>query len=126
MGGDATSVQRDAARLESARDVTATATGAVHELRLASGTVVREYADPAGVVYAVAWQGPWPPDLRQLLGPYFEPYAAALRTRRRARGPVAIRDGDLVVELGGRARAFVGRVYVPAMLPADVRADAIR
>ena len=54
-----------------------------------SGTTVREYVSSNGTVFAVAWQGPWLPDLRQMLGPYFDDYQRALQSttgKRRARG----------------------------------------
>ena len=126
LGGDATSVDVDRAQMASSLTVTPTDAGAVHELRLASGTVVREYAAPNGTVFAVAWEGPWLPDLRQLLGPYFEQYANAAQAKPRARGPLVIREPGLVVEIAGHMRAFVGRAYVPEMVPSGFRAETIR
>src|SRR5215813_12694053 len=46
----------------------------VHESQLSSGTVVREYAAPNGNVFAVTWRGPFVPNLKHLLGRYFEEY----------------------------------------------------
>ncbi|MDP3617683.1 MAG: DUF2844 domain-containing protein, partial [Rhodoferax sp.] len=38
----------------------------LHETLLQNGTNVREYATPAGVVFAVTWRGPVLPDLSAL------------------------------------------------------------
>src|SRR3954464_10760371 len=47
---------------------------ALHEIRSASGTTIREYVDSSGTVFAVAWDGPWLPDFRQVLGEHFDHY----------------------------------------------------
>src|SRR5262249_22573807 len=41
----------------------------VHQMQSANGTTVREYVSTTGQVFAVSWEGPWMPDLRQMLGP---------------------------------------------------------
>jgi hypothetical protein len=87
---------------------------------------VREYASPNGIVFGVTWNGPWMPDLRQLLGPYFNQYMVAAQGKKAARGPVSIQLPGLVVERGGHARSFFGRAYVPQMIPQGVTADAIQ
>ena len=89
LGRDASSVDADRVRMQGAllriaRDDAYT----VHEMQSSSGTAVREYVSSTGTVFAVAWQGPWLPDLRQLLGPYFDDYQRALQAepgKRRAR-----------------------------------------
>ena len=52
----------------------------VHEIAAPSGVVVREFVSPAGTVFGVAWTGPTMPDLRQVLGPYFDRYVRLPRT----------------------------------------------
>jgi len=128
LGGDVTSVEVDRAHMRGTVRRVPSETYAVHEIAAPSGTIVREYISPRGTIFAVAWEGPWMPDLRQLLGTYFEPYASARATGadRLARGPVVLRAPGLVVELSGHARAFWGRAYAPEMLPARVGTDAIR
>lgn len=123
LGGDTSSVQADRAHLNAAVRTSQAQAYTVHELRSPSGTLVREYASPSGKIFAVAWQSPAPPDLKQLLGPYFDEFqqaAAQAQARRTARGPLIIRHPGLVVELGGHMRAFRGRAYLPAELPQDV------
>ena len=127
LGGDAASVEADQVHMQGTLKVEGAETFTVHEIQAPSGTVVREYVSPAGKVFAIAWQGPWLPDLRQILGPYFEPYErAAAQNRRERHGPLLIEEPGLVVQLNGHMRAFVGRAYVPQMMPEGVHAEAIR
>jgi hypothetical protein len=98
--------------------------------------VVREYVSTGGKVFGVAWQGPWVPDMRQLLGSYFDQFARANQAQAQAnqaqkgarirRGPVLIDEPGLVVQIGGHPRAFAGRAYVPDMLPSGVGAENIQ
>jgi hypothetical protein len=107
----------------------AAASYTVHEIQGTAGTVVREYVSSEGKVFGIAWQGPWVPDMRQLLGSYFDQYAQANQTQKGARmrrGPVLINEPGLVVQIGGHPRAFAGRAYVPEMLPSGVRAESIQ
>jgi hypothetical protein len=92
----------------------------VHELQLPSGTVVREYAGLDGNVFAVTWRGPFVPNLRQLLGRYFDEYAAAPKSPHADHNHLEVRNSDLVVQAGGHMRAYSGRAYLPQALPAGV------
>jgi hypothetical protein len=98
----------------------------VHEIRLPSGTVLREFASVGGTVFAVAWSGPATPDLRQALGRYFDVYVAAAQAKPGGRRHLAIEQGGLVLQSSGRMRAFSGRAYLPEALPAGLSADEIR
>jgi len=100
-----------------------------HELQSASGIIVREYLTSTGTVFGVVWEGATIPDMRQLLGPYFERYqqeAARLAANRKGHGPLVVDLGDLVVQNGGHPRAFKGRAYLPRLVPAGVATDIIR
>jgi len=90
----------------------------VHESTLASGTVVREYTDASGLVFAVSWQGPFQPNLKVLLGSHFQRLAAAGRQPHPDHRRLAVREPQLVIESGGRMRAFRGLAYLPARTPA--------
>lgn len=129
LGGDATSVVQDVARMKGAiTRVGQTGAYSVHEIRAGTGTTVREFVS-AGKVFGVAWEGPWLPDMRQLLGASFDQYVQAARTARQGRSghrPLVVRDGGLVVESGGHPRAFAGRAYLEEMIPQGVDAAAIR
>lgn len=92
----------------------------VHEIQLSSGTLMREFVAPNGMVFAVTWRGPSRPDLRQALGKYFDAYVSAPRPKFADRRHVFIRQGDLVVQSGGHMRALTGRAYLASAIPAGV------
>jgi hypothetical protein len=126
LGEDVTSVRADQTQMEATLQITSAAKFAVHEIHLPSGTVVKEYVSPAGMVFAVSWQGPTLPDLQQVLGRYFEQYAGAVRSQKTGPGPRGTQGPGLVVQSGGHMRAFFGRAYVPQMLPRGVLAEEIQ
>ena len=126
LGEDAASTQADQLQMKAAIRVAQSGTVTVHEIQAPSGTVIREFVSPAGKVFAVLWQGPSLPDLRQVLGSYFDPYVEAAQSKRTGRGPVSVQQSGLVVESTGRMRAFSGRAYVPQLLPPGITVDDIR
>ena len=127
LGGTHATIEADAASMRALRhDTAAHASYQVHELTLASGTVVREFIAPSGSVFAVAWQGPFKPDLSQVLGAYFPRAVAAGQERRVDHRRLTVHARDLVIESGGRMRAFAGRAYLPASMPANVTLGEIR
>jgi hypothetical protein len=113
--------QRPALRLSTTR-----ASWEVHEATLASGTVVREFVAPNGIVFAVSWQGPIKPDLSQLLGEHFATLVAAGQRPHGDHRSVRVQTADLVIESGGKMRGFVGRAYLPAQLPDGMSIGDIR
>jgi hypothetical protein len=132
LGGNAGSIQADTARMNA--NVTRTEGDAyeTHQLQSPTGTVVNEYLSPSGAVFAVTWQGPFMPDMQQLLGSYFQQYTAALSSqtsspaRQYGRHPLDIRQPGLVVQTGGHMRSYWGRVYVPALTPEGVSAEQLQ
>jgi hypothetical protein len=130
LGSDVTSVNEDRAKMQGAlMSVTRNDRFEVHQLQASNGTTVREYVSSTGTVFAVSWDGPWMPDLRQVLGAYFDAYqrtVPAVRTARRSHGPMTFRSGDLVVQIGGHPRAFVGRAYLERLMPQGLQAQTIR
>jgi hypothetical protein len=129
LGGNVASVQADQVRMQASLRTTASAAYNVHEMQTAAGGVVREYVSSEGKVFAITWNGPWPPDLRQLLGAYFDQYSQAAMAQREARigrRPLVINEPGLVVQAGGHPRSFTGKAYVPQILPAGVRAEDIQ
>jgi hypothetical protein len=130
LGGSASTVQDDRVRMQGAlRQVVRNGPFTLHEMQSASGIVVREYVSDAGTVFAVAWQGATFPDMRQLLGPYFDRYQAEadrLVRARRGHGPLTVDLGDVVVQTAGHSRSFMGRAYLPGSLPQGVGVEAIR
>jgi Protein of unknown function (DUF2844) len=126
LGGGVSTVQADQAHMKASLRVTQNTGYTVHEMQSQSGGVVREYVAPSGQVFAVSWQGPFMPDLRQVLGSYFDQFAQVAQARQRHGGPLMIHEPGLVVESGGHMRAFFGRAYVPQMMPQGVSKEAIR
>ena len=93
------------------------------EVQLETGTIVREYATPAGLVFAVAWRGPVLPDLSALLGGYFNTFKTGtdqIRSSGRRGSPVSMERDGLVVRSNGRMRNFFGHAYVPDLIPTGV------
>jgi hypothetical protein len=130
LGGSAATVESDRVSMQGAlMRMTRNDDFAVHEIRTATGTMVREYVSSAGTVFAVVWQGPWAPDLRQLLGDSFDRVQRSMQTSRQARrvrGVVAIDEADLVVHISGHQRSFYGRAYMPGLVPSGIHAEVIR
>ena len=129
LGGDVTTVQTDQAKQQGSLRTSSNNSYTIHEIQASTGVAVKEYVSPAGKVFAVTWQGPFHPDLRQLLGTYFDQFAQAEQaqhTQRRGHGPVLIQQAGLVVQISGHMRSFLGKAYVPQMLPAGVHAEDIR
>jgi hypothetical protein len=126
LGASATSVQKDQARLHASLQTVRTPRYVVHEMTMPSGTVVREFVSPSGQVFGVSWAGQWRPDLRQLLGTYYDQYLQARQGHRAARGAVTVALPGLFVHMTGHPRAFAGFAYVPTLIPQDVRAEEIR
>ena len=126
LGEPEASVQTDALQLRGSINVTEHAGYRLHELQLPSGTKVREFAGADGKVFAVAWNGPVPPNLRQMLGRYFDPLVTAASTKRTSHGHLQVQTNDLVVQAGGHMRAFAGRAYLPQSVPNGVDLGELR
>ena len=126
LGAPYTSIAGDQTTLGASIKATPHGGYTVHELTLPSGTLVREYSAPNGTVFAVAWNGPAKPDLSQLLGNYFGDFVAAAQTTPGARSHLNLSRSDLVIQAGGRMRAFFGRAYLVGSIPSGVSVDELR
>lgn len=129
LGGNAASVHADQMRFQSALRTTTASAYTVQELKAPTGVVVREYVSLAGKVFAVSWQGPVRPDLRQLLGTYFQTFLQAAHSEkpsRMRRAPQIINEPGFVFSMGGHMRWIVGRAYDPTLVPANVQMEEIR
>jgi hypothetical protein len=129
LGEDVRSVQADQAHMQGTLRSTQSPAYTVHEIQSATGTIVREYVSTSGTVFAVAWQGPWLPDMHQILASYFEPYKKAVQAEtnsRAARRPLNIVQPGFVLQSGGHLRSFSGRAYIPDLLPQGVSIEEIR
>ena len=130
LGANITTVDADRQKMQGALlRIVRTDGYQLHEIRSAAGVNIREYADASGTVFAVAWDGPWMPDLDTVLGTHFARYQQLLRQHqlsKKARGNVLIDEPDLYVQMSGRMRAFTGRAIVPSLMPSGVQREAIR
>jgi len=126
LGEASTSTEVDRASMKATLRMLPAVKYTVHEIRTPSGTALREYVSPSGSVFAVAWQGPVIPDLRQALGIYFDRYTEAAKAKRTGHRHLAILQPDLVVQSNGHMRAFSGRAYLPKMLPQGVTVEELR
>jgi len=121
LGEPEITVQSDVAQLRaSIKTSEDRASYRIHEIQLPGGTLLREFVAPDGNVFAVAWNGPTKPDLRQALGKYFYAFVSAPRPKFADRRHLQIKQGDLVVQGGGHMRAFSGRAYLASAIPSGV------
>jgi len=126
LGGTRDTVQADEVQMRATRRIASHTGYEVHALTLDSGTVVKEFVAPSGTVFAVAWQGPFKPDLNKLLGEHFSRLVAAGRQPHGDHRMLSVHAADLVIESGGRMRGFAGRAYLPALMPATASVEDIR
>jgi hypothetical protein len=99
----------------------------LHQITDANGAVVCEYVSPAGKVFGVSWQGPYVPNMQQLLGSYFtylQQYAQA-QTGRHG-GPLMIQRDNFVFTNSGHLRWSRGRAYVPSLLPTNLSPEVVQ
>jgi hypothetical protein len=98
----------------------------VSQSTLDSGTIVREYSDTAGIVFAVSWNGPTLPDLRTLLGDKFATMTSAAAKRPKAgHSQLAVEQSDVVIVSNGHMRSFAGHAWIPSTLPAGFDINSI-
>src|SRR5208283_5173857 len=127
LGDNAASVLTDQAHMKGTLRSVVNRTYVMHEITSTTGTIVREYVSPAGAVFGVAWEGQFPPDLQQLLGPYYEQARQAVQQgERHGRAPISIETPGLVVQQTGHPRSFHGQAYIPQLIPQGVQSSDIR
>ena len=93
---------------------------------LESGTVVHQYVDGEGTVFAVSWSGPFPPDLKEILGSHFETMVAQAGKNARPGSPISVQQPDVVIVSGGHMGAFEGQAWLPAKLPAGFNTGDVK
>jgi hypothetical protein len=94
------------------------------------GTTIREYVKPDGVVFAITWGGSSHPNLAPLLGAYFPEVRDATsqtpaRTQGR-RGEVRrVQTAHVIVDRWGGKGEWLGRAWVPDLLPAGLDVETL-
>lgn len=125
LGGNAASVRQEARQAQASLRVSAFDAYEVHEMQTPGGAAVRQYLDRNGQVFALTWRSQGPADMAALLGRYYPTYRKLGATRVDLHHAVLHSPG-LVVEVGGVARTFTGRAFLPGALPAGVTSARIR
>jgi hypothetical protein len=128
LGGDAGSVLADGSEMHGVVSSTILQEYSIQEITADTGMRVREYLNRGGVVFAVSWTGPALPDLRRLLGTHYAEYMTALAALSRPGLHRSLRttSSELVVESGGHLRAYAGRAYLRALIPAGMALADLR
>ena len=138
LGDNAASVLTDQAQLKGTVTSVDNRTYVLHEITMPSGAKVREFVSPAGAVFAVAWEGQFPPNFQQLLGPFYQQVQQAIEQQkageqskdtqqsRRRRGPVFVQTPGIVFAQTGHVRSVHGQAYIPQLIPQGVQTSDIR
>jgi hypothetical protein len=128
LGGDVRSVNADRAMMAGQLLSTPMQQYDLHEITTSGGTLIREYMTPQGKVFAVSWRGPFPPNLQQLFGSYYEQFQSSVAANATAgmHRTLSVHAQDFVVQALGRMRAYHGKAYVPSLVPAGVSVAALQ
>jgi hypothetical protein len=129
LGGDLNSVMTDQLHFQGSVKSSEMSSYTVHEIHPQTGIVIREYVSPAGKVFAISWRGPSMPDMKQLLGSYFQQYSDAAKAQKSSytgRRPLQIVQPEFVFIHVGHMRSYAGKAYLPQLLPAGVTAEDIQ
>lgn len=127
LGDTSASIARDRIEMRVSQSMTTPMQSYdVHRMVDPAGGVVREYADRAGQVFAVTWRGPRSPDLKTLLGGYYDRYVAAAAQHRTGHHVVTVHAPDLVLSVVRFQRVAYGRAYLPNRMPNGVTKAELR
>lgn len=127
LGEAQSSVDSDRMKLSAVLEGTAAPLYMVQSITTVQGVHVREYVSRSGVVFAVCWDGPFLPDLRQLLGVHFVTFKSEVaRTPHAGHSQVSIVRPEVVIQSTGHMRSFRGSAFIPAAVPAGVTSAQIR
>ena len=127
LGATREDLLRDAAVLQMSRVTITSREGYdVHEMISADGTTVRAYVEPGGRVFAVTWSGRVQPDLRVVLGPYYDRFLQAARAPHPSHHVLTLTAPDLVLSVMKLPRGFSGRAHLPSLVPAGTAVEALR
>jgi hypothetical protein len=129
LGEPVSSVHSDQMRMQGVRRTSVALRYEVHEIRMADGAFVRQFASPAGQVFALTWRSPLKLQLQPLLGQYFANYQQAIQQASTGRGfsrQSHVQASDLVVTESAAMGLFSGQAYVQSLVPGGVDVRALR
>jgi hypothetical protein len=128
LGEKADSIAKDRKALSAVKKATTSHENYTVQEVASDATTVREYINPEGIIFAVAWDGMAHPDLTALLGSYASDYHSAKQKQPRRHGQKRSQvTGDkVVVETGGHMRNLRGRAYLPTLIPEGVALNEIK
>jgi len=128
LGGDTASVYRDMERMHGTVQLRNTQQYTIFEINGPTGTTVREFVGPDGIVFGIAWEGRFIPEMDQVLGTYFDQYSAAVKAvtgRYFGRRHLDMRLPNLVFESNGHMGWYYGRAYIPESVPKETKLEDI-
>jgi hypothetical protein len=92
-----------------------------------TGTVIKEYTDLNGKIFAITWSGQVIPNLEELLGSYFSEYKNPKNfVSHSGHSNLMVSNGDMVVQSRGHLRAFFGTAYLKSAIPSGVDINEIQ
>jgi hypothetical protein len=126
LGDSVSSVDTDTQALNGTHVMVAKVGYNLHQITMKDGSVVNEYASPAGVIFGVSWRSHITPNLSFLLGTYYTNYQQGTVVRRIPRRAITIEGDNFVFSSAGHMRSFSGRAYVPGLVPANLTAEVVQ
>jgi hypothetical protein len=125
LGEPISSVQQNANVLKAAQKSTVSTDIYTKSEMTADGSVIKQYSNRDGIVFAVRWSGFAKPDLSVLFGSYFKEYTAASNEIPKQVGArsLAFKSSRLVVRRGSRMRDQRGFAYIPSLVPEGVNIE---
>lgn len=129
LGGDLRSIGVDRESVHGLLRSTSSQRYELHEITTSGGSVIHEYMTLQGRIFAVTWRGPFPPNLQQLFGSYYQQFQAAALAATQLHGSthrlLSIAQRDLVVREFVHMRSYNGKAYVPSLIPPAVSVRAL-
>jgi Protein of unknown function (DUF2844) len=98
----------------------------VREIQVPGNGFVHEYVSRDGIVFALSWNTIQMPDLKQLLGDYYDQYLDAAALHRSGHHAVSFDGTNLVLTITKSQRHCAGQIYLPTAMPAGVTARDLR
>jgi hypothetical protein len=126
LGDSISSVDNDVQVLHGQHQMVAKVGYNMHQITMKDGSVVKEFASPAGTIFGISWQTHVMPNLQQLLGSYMTNYQQGERTQVARRRAVTIQGDNFIFSSMGHMGFFKGRAYVPGLVPANLTPEVVQ